>query len=79
MALQLNPLFPAAVATEQLQLDPLVLAAHLQLLLSLPGGATGNPSEGCACTDDLNGVWQYTPSRLRAPGGAGGGEILGLF
>ncbi len=58
MSFQIHSLFPTAVATVQLQLDPLDLAAHLQLLLSLRGEASGNPSEGCAWTGDLNGVWQ---------------------
>ena len=67
MALQLHSLFPTAVATVQLQLDPLDLAADLQLLLSLRGEATGNPSEGCAWTGDLNGVWQLHHHPAFAP------------
>ena len=58
MALQLNSLFPTVVATAQLTLDPLELAAQLQTLLALRGAAMGNPSPGCAWTGDLNGVWQ---------------------
>lgn len=58
LSVRLHQIFPTVVATVQLQLDPLDLAAHLQLLLSLRGEATGNPSEGCAWTGDLNGVWQ---------------------
>ena len=58
MALQLHSLFPTVVATAQLTLDPLDLAAQLQTLLALRGAATGNPSPGCAWTGDLNGVWQ---------------------
>ena len=58
MPVQCHPLFPPTVATEQLALDPLDLAVKLQALLTLRGEATGNPSEGCAWTGDLNGVWQ---------------------
>ena len=58
MALQLHSLFPTVVATAQLTLDPLDLAAQLQTLLALRGAAAGNPSPGCAWTGDLNGVWQ---------------------
>ena len=58
MPVQCHPLFPTTVATEQLALDPLDLAVKLQALLTLRGEATGNPSEGCAWTGDLNGVWQ---------------------
>ena len=57
-ALQLHHLFPLAVATVQLRLDPLALAAQLQRLLSMRGEATGNPTDGCAWTGDLQGVWQ---------------------
>ena len=35
MALQIHALFPTAVATAQLMLDPLELAAQLQTLLML--------------------------------------------
>ena len=58
MPVQCHPLFPTTVATERLALDPLDLAVKLQALLTLRGEATGNPSEGCAWTGDLNGVWQ---------------------
>ena len=56
--MQCHQLFPTTVATEQLQLDPLDLAAKLQTLLALRGEAVGNPSDGCAWTGDLNRVWQ---------------------
>jgi len=58
MSFQIHQLFPTAIANVQLQLDPLDLAAHLQHLLVLCGEATGNPTEACAWTDDVNGVWQ---------------------
>ena len=58
MALQIHALFPTAVATSQLRLDPLELAAQLQTLLMLRGADEGNPNSGCAWTGDLNGVWQ---------------------
>ena len=58
MALQIHQLFPTAVATVQLSLDPLILAAQLQTLLALRGAALGNPCPGCAWTGDINGVWQ---------------------
>lgn len=56
--MQCHQLFPTTVATEQLQLDPLELAAKLQTVLSLRGEAVGNPTEGCAWTGDIHGVWQ---------------------
>ena len=56
--LQVHQLFPTAVATVQLALDPLDLAGLLQDLLALRGAATGNPNDGCAWTGDINGVWQ---------------------
>ena len=56
--LLVHDLFPTRVATCQLPLDPLDLAVKLQTLLTLRGEAIGNPSEGCAWTGDLNGVWQ---------------------
>ena len=58
MTLTLLQLFPTVVATTKLVIDPLDLAGHLQTLLALRGGAVGNPSEGCAWTGDINGVWQ---------------------
>ena len=56
--LQLHQLFPTVVGTTQLPLDPLQQAACLQALLDGRGEAEGNPSEGCAWTGDLHGVWQ---------------------
>ena len=50
--------FPTVVATTQLSLDPLQQASFIQALLPLRGEAEGNPSEGCAWTGDLHGVWQ---------------------
>ncbi len=58
MTLTLHQLFPTVVATTKLAIDPIDLAAHLQTLLALRGEAVGNPSEGCAWTGDINGVWQ---------------------
>ena len=56
--LQLHQLFPTVVATTQIPLDPLQQASCMQALLRLRGEAEGNPSEGCAWTGDLHGVWQ---------------------
>ena len=56
--LQLHALFPCAVATVQLTLEPLHLAQQLQTLFMLRGQCEGNPADGCAWTGDLNGVWQ---------------------
>ena len=56
--LQLHQLFPTVVATTQIPLDPLKHASCMQALLRLRGEAEGNPSEGCAWTGDLHGVWQ---------------------
>ena len=56
--LKVHQLFPTAVATVQLVLDPLDLAGYLQDVLVLGGAAAGNPTEGCAWTGDINGVWQ---------------------
>ncbi|WP_170952848.1 TIGR02466 family protein [Synechococcus sp. UW179B] len=58
MTLTLHQLFPTVVATTKLAIDPLDLAGHLQTLIALRGEAVGNPSEGCAWTGDINGVWQ---------------------
>ncbi len=58
MTLTLHQLFPSVVATTKLVIDPLDLAGHLQTLLALRGEAVGNPSDGCAWTGDINGVWQ---------------------
>ena len=56
--MQLHPLFPTVVATDQLTLDPLETAACLQSLMMLRGDAGSNPDPGCAWTGDLNGIWQ---------------------
>ena len=53
-----HQLFSTTVATEQLKLDPLDLAAKLQTLLALRGETVGNPTDGCAWTGDVNRVWQ---------------------
>ena len=58
MTLELQPLFPLALAQAQLRLDPLDLAVMLQEVLALRGAAEGNPHEGCAWTGDINGIWQ---------------------
>jgi hypothetical protein len=58
MSLQLKPLFPLALATAQLPLDPWDAALLLQDVLALRGESSGNPTPGCAWTGDLNGVWQ---------------------
>jgi uncharacterized protein (TIGR02466 family) len=56
--LELQPLFPLALASVQLRLDPLDLAVLIQEVLALRGDSRGNPSSGCAWTGDLNGIWQ---------------------
>ena len=58
MFVDLHSLFPTVVATEQLRMDPLQVAAQLQTLLALRGDQDSNPDPGCAWTGDLNGVWQ---------------------
>jgi len=57
-SLQLEPLFPLALARAQLNLDPLDLAIWIQQVLALRGKALGNPQAGCAWTGDINGIWQ---------------------
>ena len=64
MTLELQPLFPLAVAQVQLRLDPLELAVLMQEVLALRGAAEGNPEQGCAWTGDINGIWQL--HRLQA-------------
>ena len=56
--LQHHRLFPTVVSTAQLSIDPLQQAIVLKALLALRGDAEGNPSDGCAWTGDLHGVWQ---------------------
>ena len=58
MGLSVEGLFPLALGRVQLQLDPLDLALLMQAVLALRGEAVGNPTEGCAWTGDINGVWQ---------------------
>lgn len=56
--MQVHRLFPTAIVTQQLVLDPLELADALKSVLELRGAAEGNSTPGCAWTGDLNGVWQ---------------------
>ena len=56
--LQHHQLFPTVVSTAQLSIDPLQQAIVLKALLALRGEDDGNPSDGCAWTGDLHGVWQ---------------------
>ena len=65
--LQIQPLFPVALAQVQLQLDPLDLAVWMQVVLELRGEAEGNPTPGCAWTGDLHGVWQVHQLPVFAP------------
>ena len=65
--LVIQPLFPVALGQVQLRPDPLELAAQLQALLALRGGAASNPDPGCAWTGDLNGVSQLHNQPLFAP------------
>lgn len=53
--LELQSLFPLALGSAQLRLDPLDLAVMLQEILSLRGEAEGNPDPACAWTGDLHG------------------------
>lgn len=56
--LVVSPLFPLALGSAQLRLDPLDLAVMLQDVLALRGEAAGNPDPDCAWTGDLHGVAQ---------------------
>jgi hypothetical protein len=58
MGLSVEGLFPLALGRVQLRLDPLDLALWMQAVLDLRGEADGNPTDGCAWTGDINGVWQ---------------------
>jgi len=58
MGLSVEGLFPLALGQVQLRLDPLDLALWMHAVLELRGEAEGNPTDGCAWTGDLNGVWQ---------------------
>ena len=56
--MELQRLFPLALARVQLRLDPWDLALLMQEVLALRGDAQGNPEPGCAWTGDINGIWQ---------------------
>ena len=56
--MELQGLFPLALAEVQLRLDPWDLALLMQEVLALRGDAEGNPEPGCAWTGDINGIWQ---------------------
>ena len=56
--MELQGLFPLALARVQLRLDPWDLALLMQEVLALRGAAEGNPEPGCAWTGDINGIWQ---------------------
>ncbi|MCP9849136.1 TIGR02466 family protein [Cyanobium sp. Morenito 9A2] len=56
--LAIQPLFPLALGSAQLRLDPLDLAVMLQDAVALRGKAEGNPDVVCAWTGDLHGVDQ---------------------
>ena len=58
MGMELQALFPLALARVQLRLDPWDLALLMQEVLALRGEAEGNPTPGCAWTGDINGIWQ---------------------
>jgi hypothetical protein len=58
VSMELQGLFPLALAKVQLQLDPWELALLMQEVLALRGDAEGNPEPGCAWTGDINGIWQ---------------------
>ena len=56
--MELQALFPLALARVQLRLDPWDLAVLIQEVLALRGDRSSNPDPGCAWTGDLNGIWQ---------------------
>ncbi|MEI6830637.1 MAG: TIGR02466 family protein [Synechococcaceae cyanobacterium ELA445] len=56
--LAIQSLFPLALGSAQLRLDPLDLAVMLQEILNLRGAAGGNPDPACAWTGDLHGQGQ---------------------
>jgi hypothetical protein len=58
MTLSLQPLFPLALGTADLALDPMDAVLLLQDVLALRGEDSGNPHPGCAWTGDINGVWR---------------------
>ena len=63
----LQALFPLALARVQLHLDPLQLAQWMQEVIQLRGQAQGNPEPGCAWTGDINGLWQLHRQPLFEP------------
>jgi len=63
----LQALFPLALARVQLQPDPLQLAQWMQEVIQLRGQAEGNPEPGCAWTGDINGLWQLHQHPAFAP------------
>ncbi len=65
--LRLRPLFPLALGELQLAPDPLETAVLLQEILRMRGGATSNPTEGCAWTGDLHGQDQLHRHPAFAP------------
>ena len=65
--LELHPLFPVALGQVQLAPDPLETAVQLQEILRLRGEASGNPTEGCAWTGDLNSIWRLHRRPAFAP------------
>lgn len=56
--LQLEPLFPVALARLELQPDPLDTALLLRAIHNLRGEASSNPDPACAWTGDLHGQEQ---------------------
>jgi hypothetical protein len=56
--MEIEGLFPLALARVQLRLDPWDLALLMQAVLALRGDADGNPTPGCAWTGDIHGIWQ---------------------
>lgn len=64
---ELQALFPLALARVQLQPDPLQLAQWMQEVMQLRGEAKGNPEPGCAWTGDINGIWQLHRRPVFAP------------
>lgn len=65
--LQLQALFPLALAQVQRHPDPLDLAIQLQAIRELQSDASSNPDPGCAWTGDLNGAWQLHRHPVFAP------------
>ena len=63
----LQALFPLAIARVQLQPDPWQLAQWMQEVIQLRGQAQGNPEPGWAWTGDINGLWQLHQHPAFAP------------